>query len=72
MLIIKKFAKEKAPLTGGAKLLAEEAGFEPAEPLGSTVFKTAALNHSAIPPFVRIRIAQFVKAQKRTLFFFKV
>jgi hypothetical protein len=30
--------------------LAEEVGFEPTEPCGSTVFKTAALNHSAIPP----------------------
>ena len=33
--------------------LAEEVGFEPTEPCGSTVFKTAALNHSAIPPFVQ-------------------
>ena len=30
--------------------LAEEVGFEPTEPCGSTVFKTAAFNHSAIPP----------------------
>lgn len=31
--------------------LAEEVGFEPTEPCGSTVFKTAAFNHSAIPPY---------------------
>ena len=30
--------------------LAEGVGFEPTELLHSTVFKTAALNHSAIPP----------------------
>ncbi len=28
---------------------AEEEGFEPPEPLGSTVFKTAAIDHSATP-----------------------
>ncbi len=31
--------------------LAEGEGFEPPEPCGSTVFKTAAIVHSAIPPF---------------------
>ncbi len=30
--------------------MAEEVGFEPTVPLGTTVFKTAAFNHSAIPP----------------------
>ena len=30
--------------------MAEAVGFEPTEPLGSTVFKTAAFNHSATPP----------------------
>ena len=30
--------------------VAEGVGFEPTEPLSSTVFKTAAFNHSAIPP----------------------
>src|SRR5262249_44138540 len=30
--------------------LAEGVGFEPTEPYGSAVFKTAALDHSAIPP----------------------
>ena len=32
--------------------LAEEVGFEPTEPFSSTVFKTAAFNHSAIPPYM--------------------
>ena len=30
--------------------MAEEVGFEPTVPFGTTVFKTAAFNHSAIPP----------------------
>ena len=30
--------------------LAEREGFEPPEPRGSTVFKTAAIDHSAISP----------------------
>ncbi len=34
-------------------LSAEEKGFEPLEPFGSTVFKTAAIDHSAIPPVQR-------------------
>ncbi len=33
-------------------ILAEGVGFEPTEVLPSTVFKTAAFNHSAIPPFI--------------------
>jgi hypothetical protein len=32
--------------------LAEEEGFEPPDPCGSTVFKTAAIDHSAIPPLL--------------------
>ena len=31
--------------------MAEEEGFEPPEPFSSTVFKTAALNRSATPPY---------------------
>ncbi len=30
--------------------MAEGVGFEPTSPFGEAVFKTAALNHSAIPP----------------------
>ena len=33
-------------------LFAEREGFEPPEPLSSTVFKTAAIDHSAISPLV--------------------
>ena len=33
-------------------MLAEREGFEPPEPLSSTVFKTAAIDHSAISPSV--------------------
>src|SRR4029079_4147895 len=33
-----------------ASSMAEGVGFEPTEPCGSAVVKTAALNHSAIPP----------------------
>ena len=32
-------------------LSAEREGFEPPEPFSSTVFKTAAIDHSAISPF---------------------
>ena len=32
--------------------MAEGVGFEPTEPHGSTVFKTAAIDHSATPPRV--------------------
>ena len=35
---------------GNAAKLAEGVGFEPANRLGLTVFKTAAIVHSAIPP----------------------
>ena len=31
-------------------ILAEGVGFEPTSPFGETVFKTAAIDHSAIPP----------------------
>ena len=31
--------------------VAEGVGFEPTSPFGEAVFKTAALNHSAIPPY---------------------
>lgn len=34
----------------GWRKVAEEVGFEPTVPCGTTVFKTAAFNHSAIPP----------------------
>ena len=44
-----------APLPIGQKkgVMAEEVGFEPTDPCESTVFKTAAFDHSAIPPTTR-------------------
>ena len=33
-----------------SKTMAEREGFEPPDPCGSTVFKTAAIDHSAISP----------------------
>jgi hypothetical protein len=40
----------KMPLSGALFYLAEREGFEPPEAFTSTVFKTAALNRSAISP----------------------
>lgn len=37
----------------GVLFVAEEVGFEPTDARTSTVFKTAALSHSAIPPYVK-------------------
>ena len=34
----------------GVQIMAEGEGFEPPVPCGTTVFKTAAFDHSAIPP----------------------
>ena len=42
--------RKEPPSLGAHTFMAEEVGFEPTEPCGSTVFKTAAFNHSAIPP----------------------
>ena len=56
--MIRMVAKSKLSLTAlflwcrlPAYLSAEREGFEPPEPLSSTVFKTAAIDHSAISPF---------------------
>ena len=35
-------------------VFAEEEGFEPPVPCGTTVFKTAAFDHSAIPPGAKL------------------
>ncbi len=39
--------------------VAEGVGFEPTSPFGETVFKTAAIDHSAIPPRIRLRRITF-------------
>ena len=44
-----KHGKDKADK--GYSMVAEREGFEPPEPCDSTVFKTAALNRSAISPW---------------------
>lgn len=42
--------------------MAEGEGFEPPEPYGSTVFKTAAIGHSAtLPLLVALIQAEFIK-----------
>tara|TARA_B110000046_G_scaffold66152_1_gene73989 strand:+ start:1566 stop:1703 length:138 start_codon:yes stop_codon:yes gene_type:complete len=41
---------DKKKLTLSDKLLAEKEGFEPPVPRGTTVFKTAAFDRSAISP----------------------
>ena len=41
---------KKAPVRGFFSLAAEEEGFEPPVPCGTMVFKTIAIDHSAIPP----------------------
>ena len=50
--IFKRFKKKFFRLyqVDMGKKMAEEVGFEPTVPCGTTVFKTAAFNHSAIPP----------------------
>lgn len=45
-----------------AKKMAEDTGFEPADPLRSTVFKTAAFDHSANPPHINNVIKKFKRA----------
>ena len=48
--------------------VAEREGFEPPEPLSSTVFKTAAIDHSAISPRTALllkRVALFLKSDAK-------
>ena len=49
--------------------LAEREGFEPPVPRSTTVFKTAAIDHSAISPKLLFRSACFQKRCKGTAFF---
>ena len=48
--------------------IAEREGFEPPEPLSSTVFKTAAIDHSAISPMT----FDFLKASAKIRYFLKL
>ena len=48
-------SKKKSVVTSlVTTLTAEREGFDPPEPLSSTVFKTAAIDHSAISPGVDV------------------
>ena len=47
-------------------LLAERQGFEPRVPRGTTVFKTAAIDHSATSPKLFFKSASFQKRCKGT------
>ena len=50
-------------------LLAERQGFEPRVPRGTTVFKTAAIDHSATSPKLFCKSASFQKRCKDTYYF---
>ena len=49
--------------------LAEREGFEPPVPLSTTVFKTAAIDHSAISPKLLSEVLSFKSDAKVRLFF---
>ncbi len=51
--------------------LAEREGFEPPVPLSTTVFKTAAIDHSAISPNSLSRVL-FVKSDAKVRFLFEI
>ncbi len=48
--VINNLFNEKIHLKNQVDLVAEKEGFEPPVPRGTTVFKTAAFDHSAISP----------------------
>ena len=45
--------------------LAERQGFEPRVPRSTTVFKTAAIDHSATSPKLHLRVALFFKGDAK-------
>ena len=50
--------------------LAEEVGFEPTDPLRSTVFKTAAFDRSAILPYL-LKHGYYIRLLKKNQVFFE-
>ena len=52
--------KKTSPVGLVLHFFAEREGFEPPEPLSSTVFKTAAIDHSAISPFANVLVTHIV------------
>jgi hypothetical protein len=60
--------KKKGDSKIESHFLAEREGFEPPEPLSSTVFKTAAIDHSAISPkYFWAAFAIYLWSQVKTL-----
>ena len=59
---------KNAPWRGHLFSLAEREGFEPPEPHGSTVFKTAAIDHSAISPGAKVEEKLFHETSDFTFF----
>ncbi len=51
--------------------IAEREGFEPPEPRSSTVFKTAAIDHSAISPNTMFVVC-FLKSSAKVGFYFGI
>ena len=49
--------------------IAERQGFEPRVPRGTTVFKTAAIDHSATSPRLFFEVLHLSKAMQRYCFF---
>ena len=54
---------KKGPIQGPFSLLAEREGFEPPEVLPSIVFKTTAIDHSAISPKAVAKLSFFLIPQ---------
>ena len=53
-------------------LLAERQGFEPRVPRGTTVFKTAAIDHSATSPELFVRVALFFQRRCKGTHYFEI
>ena len=56
-----------AGLAGFLFFVAEREGFEPPDPCGSTVFKTAAIDHSAISPYFIRRLLKKIHLEHMPL-----
>ena len=61
-------SKKKWELNALISFLAEREGFEPTDPCRSTVFKTAAIDHSAISPRAKLHYFSFVQKNLFTVF----
>ena len=61
-----------ADLTALFSVSAERQGFEPRVPRSTTVFKTAAIDHSATSPKLRLRVALFFKSAAKVNIIFYI